>query len=59
MQDDDKLLSTQEVADYLGVTIHTLCVYRITGNGPKYLKIGRTIRYRVSDVRNWVTRSLK
>ena len=43
-----------EIAKCLGVTPDTLGVYRTKGVGPKYIKIGRVIRYRVGDVRDWL-----
>jgi predicted DNA-binding transcriptional regulator AlpA len=27
---------------------------RISGGGPKFIKIGRSVRYRVTDVENWL-----
>lgn len=50
----EKLLSTKQLATYLGVAPSTLSSYRKDGIGPEYLKIGRLIRYRVSDVDLWL-----
>ena len=47
----DKLLTSDEVADFLGVTPHTLAVWRSTGRySLAYVKTGRLVRYRQSDV---------
>lgn len=46
--------STEELAEYLGVSKSTIIAYRTEGNGPKYLKIGRLVRYRISDVEDWI-----
>jgi predicted DNA-binding transcriptional regulator AlpA len=54
MYEQDRLMACSESAKYLGVTPDTLGVYRTKGIGPKYIKIGRVVRYRVSDVRAWL-----
>lgn len=55
MTEDDKLLSANEVAEYLNLTPHTLSLYRTRKQGPRYIRLGKRIRYRVSDVKDWVT----
>lgn len=49
--DREKLLAPEHVADLLGVTTHTLAVWRCTQryNLP-YIKCGRLVRYRPSHV---------
>lgn len=56
--DDDHLLTTEEVADWLGVKPNTLAKARYDGMSsfPDYKKIGRGVRYRVADVRAWLTK---
>ena len=50
MTNVQKLLTAEQVAELLGVTTHTLAVWRSTGryNLP-YVKSGRLVRYRESD----------
>jgi excisionase family DNA binding protein len=43
-----------EVAEILGVPVHTLDVWRSQGKGPDYLKVGRHVRYRWSAVNDWL-----
>lgn len=44
-------LSEQEAADYLGVlSVRTLQDWRRKRTGPVYLRLGRRIAYRVSDL---------
>lgn len=50
---DDRCLKTSEVAEYLGLSTKTLRSYRADGLGPDYVKFGRMVRYRLSDVKNW------
>jgi len=51
---DEKLLNTKELASYLGVAVSTLLLYRAEGTGPRYIKMGRLVRYRASDVEAWL-----
>jgi len=39
------LLSATEAAEYLKVAKQTLAVWRLSGRGPAYMKIGRKIAY--------------
>jgi predicted site-specific integrase-resolvase len=49
------LLSESDVADLLGVTPHTLAVWRSTKRVPlPYVKLGRCVRYRREDVEAFV-----
>lgn len=43
-------MTLPQAADYLGMAIATLNRWRCHGEGPMYLKIGRSIRYRKSDL---------
>jgi predicted DNA-binding transcriptional regulator AlpA len=52
--DSSCLLKVQEVAALLGKSVHTLNIYRSTGKGPKFLKIGRSCRYRLSDIMEFI-----
>lgn len=51
----NQLLDTNQAAQLLGLSPHTLCVWRLDGryNLP-YLKIGRKIKYRRSDLLAWL-----
>jgi predicted DNA-binding transcriptional regulator AlpA len=50
----DRLWSVQEVGEYLGVPVHTLYAWRTAGTGPPGRRIGKRLRYRPQDVRDWV-----
>lgn len=54
MTDTDNLITTKQAAAYLAVAVHTLDKFRIEGRGPKYLRLGRMIRYRASDIDRWL-----
>ncbi len=51
---DDRLLSRSEVHSYFGLTQRFLEVSTNRGDGPPMVKIGRNVRYRVGDIRNWI-----
>ncbi len=52
----EKLLTPQDLADYLDVPIKTLYAWRYRKEGPPSYRIGRHLRYRPSDVEQWIDR---
>lgn len=46
----DQVLTPEETAQYLKVPLRTLDAWRYRRTGPAYMKVGRHIRYRRSDV---------
>jgi len=53
-QPGDELLSIVDVADYLGVPVATIYRWRHQRRGPLGYRIGRHIRYRSSDIEQWL-----
>jgi excisionase family DNA binding protein len=51
----EPLIGIEELAEYLGVPIKTLYKWRQEGAGPCSVRVGRHIRYFVSDVRDWLS----
>jgi excisionase family DNA binding protein len=50
-----RLLTPRQAADFLGVPEGTLAQWRSQRRGPSFIKLeGRLVRYRVSDVENYV-----
>jgi hypothetical protein len=43
--DPDAGCNEMQAALFLGVSVRTLQAWRVRGGGPRYLKIGRTVRY--------------
>jgi excisionase family DNA binding protein len=54
METLDRLLTTQQLADYLGVPVATLYAWRYTGDGPPGFRVGKHLRYRIADVEEWI-----
>lgn len=59
----DRLFSPREAADYLGVTISGLNRWRMSGGGPRYLKLSRgprgRVRYREEDLHAFIESRLR
>jgi hypothetical protein len=54
-QDDrDILLSREETAGYLKVSTQTLELWQRNGEGPRVVRVGRGVRYRLADLRAFV-----
>lgn len=60
MEQDDRLLTTKEAADLIGIKANTLVIWRrLDKTDKRYipcLKIGRNVRYRRSDVLTYLYR---
>jgi excisionase family DNA binding protein len=54
--DDERLWSIAEVADYLGVSKETIYGWRKSGYGPPASKVGKHLRWRPVDVTDWIDR---
>lgn len=52
--DQEPLLTTGELAALFKVPAKTPVQWRLWGKGPKYIKVGRHIRYRPVDVERWL-----
>jgi hypothetical protein len=52
-------MTTKEAAIQLGVKPSTLEVWRVYGKGPKYLKLGRLVKYRLADLESFLEQSLR
>jgi excisionase family DNA binding protein len=51
-----ELLNVEQAAFFIGVTSHTLDVWRCTKrHSIPYLKVGRLVKYRKSDLESWLT----
>jgi predicted DNA-binding transcriptional regulator AlpA len=55
---DERWLSRRELADRYGLPVKTLAQWASRGTGPRYARMGRHVRYRLSDVIDWETARL-
>lgn len=51
----DTLLTETQAAEVLNLSIRTLQAWRVKGNGPLFVRAGRSIRYRRHDLHSWIT----
>lgn len=54
----ERLLSAEEVAEFLGIPVATLYQWRHKGCGPDAYRVGRHLRYDPSTVRAWLEEHL-
>ena len=55
--DTTRALPEREVADTLGLSVATLRAWRHRGKGPRFLRLGRSVRYLPADVADFVRAS--
>jgi excisionase family DNA binding protein len=48
------LATAQEIADFCGVPLGTVYQWSSRGGGPKFVKVGRHLRARWSDIEQWL-----
>ena len=52
----ERLMTPQEVADFLALPVLTLQTWRAKRTGPRVYRVGRHVRYRREDVEDWLER---
>ena len=55
--DTKRALTEREVAELLGLSVATLSAWRHRGKGPRFLRLGRSVRYLPADVADFVRAS--
>lgn len=48
------IVDTVQAAKFIGLAKPTLDKMRLVGNGPPYVKMGKSVRYRIEDLESWV-----
>ncbi len=51
---EDRLIGEKEVAAYLSLGLSTIQQWRLKGKGPRFIRLGRLVRYRESDLRVYI-----
>lgn len=49
-----RLLDTREAAELIGLSYDALRVMRQRGQGPRYIRFGRRVRYAPGDLMSWI-----
>lgn len=55
----DRLLTADELAFYLDVPVTTLYAWRYRGEGPVGFRVGNHLRYRWSDIEDWISERVR
>jgi hypothetical protein len=55
--DSDALLTEAQAADFLNLSVRTIQAWRNKWTGPVFVRLGRTIRYRRSDLVAWISKN--
>ena len=55
--DTTRALTEREVAELLGLSVATLRAWRHRWKGPRFLRLGRSVRYLPSDLQDFVRAS--
>jgi len=53
-QQIDRLLTQQQVVEWTNLSPAFFEMARFKGTGPSYVKIGRAVRYRTSEIQKWI-----
>lgn len=53
-----RLLTPEEVGDLLGIPYRRLYAWKAEGKGPRYVQVGHNLRYRQSDVNDYIEENL-
>lgn len=54
MDDVEQLLTVKGLADYLDIPVATIYAWRYRREGPPGFRVGRYLRFRRSDVEQWI-----
>lgn len=52
-----RALTEREVSELLGLSVATLRAWRHRGQGPRFLRLGRAVRYLPADLEDFVSAS--
>lgn len=50
----DPMLTKADLAEVCRVSERTVETWRATGSGPRAVRVGKHLRWRISDVREWL-----
>jgi excisionase family DNA binding protein len=59
MDSIDRLLTVEDLAEYLEVPVATIYAWRYHRQGPPGFRVGKHLRFRWSDVEAWINDRVK
>ncbi len=57
--DPDTLIPANAISQYTGIARQTHNRWRHEGAGPRFVRLGRRVFYRVADLREWIRASVR
>lgn len=54
-----RYITTEQAANYCGFSPRTFEKYRVTGEGPRYIKRGKKVLYAVEELESWMRDGLR
>ena len=48
------VMTETQAAEYLQLSPRTLQSWRVSGDGPRFFKAGRNVRYRLTELESWI-----
>jgi excisionase family DNA binding protein len=57
--EEGRLMTEKEAAEYLHQKVKTLQARRVSGGGAPFVKLGRSVRYRLSDLQQFVAANVR
>ncbi|MEP3014366.1 helix-turn-helix domain-containing protein [Roseibium polysiphoniae] len=54
LKSGSQLLTEVQAAEALNLSVRTLQAWRVRGSGPNFVKLSRAVRYRVTDLDDWL-----
>ena len=58
-QTPSPMLSVEQAATHLGLSVSSLNKFRLTGGGPRYAKLSRRVAYRQCDLDAWLASRMR
>lgn len=52
-------VDTEGASQHIGLAVSTLEKLRVSGGGPQYVKLGRAVRYRISDLEEYLAERVR
>lgn len=50
----EQFYTEEPIAEFLNISVKTLRAMRLRGDGPPFYKLGGSVRYRLSDIEQWI-----
>ncbi len=59
MDSIDRLLTVEDLSEYLEVPVATIYAWRYHRQGPPGFRVGKHLRYRWTDIEEWISDRIK